>query len=219
MNWIPLALSGVLMTGNTASMPTDQAYLALGDSYTIGQSVSLDERWPQQLARTLRAHGMPIGDPVFIAKTGWRTDHLKSAIDSAHLKNEFALVSLSIGVNNQYQGQSAQQYAREFEELLLTAIELAKGVKEHVFVLSIPDYGYIPFGKTRQNDISQALEPFNAINESIAKRLGVKYFNITDISRQGLEQSDLIAYDGLHPSGKMYALWVARTLKGLLDTP
>jgi len=187
-------------------------FLALGDSYTIGESVDARQRWPVQLATALRKKGITCSDPIIIATTGWRTDDLKNAIQHAHLKPEYTLVSLLIGVNNYYQGKSAESYAPEFEELLHTAIHLAGGIKSHVFVLSIPDYGYTPFGKEKQAEISQGIDAFNAVNKTIAGRLGITYINITDISRHGFTEPDLVAGDGLHPSGKMYTAWVARIL-------
>jgi lysophospholipase L1-like esterase len=159
---------------------------------------------------------MEFSKPSIIATTGWRTDDLKKAVTAAHLKNDYRLVSLQIGVNNQYQGKPADQYATEFEDLLKIAITLAGGKKENVFVVSIPDYGYTPFGKSKQSAISPALDEFNAINKRITQKHGIKYISITDISRKGLEQPDLVAPDGLHPSGKMYALWVERIVEGLV---
>lgn len=185
-------------------------FLALGDSYTIGESVAVNERWPVQLAHALRKKGIDCSDPEIIATTGWRTDDLKHAIEKARLKPEYTLVSLLIGVNNYYQGKSAESYAPEFEELLRTAIALARGDKSRVFVVSIPDYGYTPFGKEKQQTISAGIDAFNAVNKSIAQKLGVKYISITDISRNGLAEPDLVATDGLHPSGKMYSAWVER---------
>ena len=185
-------------------------FLALGDSYTIGESVAVHERWPVQLADALRKKDIPCSDPQIIATTGWRTDDLKHAIEKAKLKPEYTLVSLLIGVNNYYQGKSAESYAPEYEELLRTAIALAGGDKSRVFVVSIPDYGYTPFGKEKQQTISAGIDAFNAINKSIAQKLGVKYIYITDISRKGLMEPNLVATDGLHPSGKMYSAWIER---------
>lgn len=207
-----------LMTVGAAESitPTERKFLALGDSYTIGESVSENERWPVQLAKKLREKGQSIGEPLIIATTGWRTDDLMNAVNKAHLKNEYDLVSLLIGVNNQYQGKSSEQYVIEFEDLLKTAIQLAKGKKENVFVVSIPDYGYTPFGKPKQAEISEALDRFNDINKRITEKAGIKYINITDISRQGIQQPELVADDGLHPSGKMYRLWVDRIVESLV---
>lgn len=190
-------------------------YLALGDSYTIGESVSENERWPVQLAKALTEKGTPVDTPKIIAVTGWRTDNLKNGINIAQLKGSYDMVSLLIGVNNQYQGKPADQYAIEFEDLLKEAIRFAGGKKEKVFVVSIPDYGYTPFGESKQESITQALDEFNAINHRITAENGVAYFNITDISRHGLEDPALVAKDGLHPSGKQYTLWVDRILEGL----
>jgi lysophospholipase L1-like esterase len=187
-------------------------FLALGDSYTIGESVIANDRWPEQLIDSLSARGLDYIDTKIIAVTGWRTDNLQAAIRDAKLRDEFTLVSLLIGVNNFYQGKSVESYIPEFEALLQKAIELAGGIKSRVFVLSIPDYGYTPFGKSNLEAISHGIDTFNAANESITKKAGVKYFNITDISRRGLDEPDLVAFDGLHPSAKMYAEWVKKIL-------
>ena len=187
-------------------------YLALGDSYTIGESVPENDRWPNQLAARLADVHHPFATRI-IATTGWRTDNLMNAIAIARLQEEYDLVSLLIGVNNQYQGRSVDQYAPEFEELLKTAIRLAKGKRENVFVVSIPDYGFTPFGQKKQAGISAAIDQFNDVNKKISADYHVKYIGITDISRQGITDPSLVAGDGLHPSGKMYALWVQRIAK------
>ena|SRR5688572_13716602 len=187
-------------------------FLALGDSYTIGESVVANDRWPAQLLDSLSAKGLDYVDNKIIAVTGWRTDNLKNAIDHAKLKNDYTLVSLLIGVNNFYQGKSAESYKSEFEELLKKAIQLAGGTTSRVFVLSIPDYGYTPFGKENQETISRGIDEYNSANEAITRKFKVKYINITDISRRGLAEPELVAFDGLHPSGKMYAEWVQRIL-------
>ena len=188
-------------------------FLALGDSYTIGESVPVSERWPVQLIDAITLKGLDCFEPKIIATTGWRTDDLKNAIAAAKLTSDYTLVSLLIGVNNYYQGKTAESYAPEFEELLNTAIRLAGGKKSHVFVVSIPDYGYTPFGKDKQATISVGIDAFNAVNKSISQKLGVAYYNITEISRLGLVQPDLVASDGLHPSGLMYSLWAQLILR------
>ena len=185
-------------------------YLALGDSYTIGESVAEKDRWPNQLADQLK-----IPRPKIIATTGWRTDDLSNAIKSAELKDEYDMVSLLIGVNNQYQGKSTAQYEIEFEELLKTSIKLAKGKTKNVFVVSIPDYGFTPYGKPKQETITKQIDEFNAINKRITEKYKITYINITEISRKGLEDPTLVAEDGLHPSGKMYSLWVELIRKAL----
>jgi lysophospholipase L1-like esterase len=190
-------------------------FLALGDSYTIGESVAEDQRWPVQLVRELNAKGKNFSAPKIIATTGWRTDDLKNAIVRDNPSKDYDLVSLLIGVNNQYQGKSVESYAPEFEELLNMAIELAGGDKTKVFVVSIPDYGYTPFGKEKQEKITKELDEYNRVNKEITLKKGVKYFNITDVSRKGFEDLALVANDGLHPSGKMYTEWVKIVLGGL----
>lgn len=190
-------------------------YLALGDSYTIGESVNQLERWPVQLAEQLSKKEKPCFPPKIIATTGWRTDDLANAVWKENLKEDYDLVSLLIGVNNQYQGKSVDQYKPEFEELLKTAIKLAGGDKSRVFVVSIPDYGYTPFGRAKQSTISEAIDKFNEANKVITEKMGVRYVNITDISRRGLEEPALVASDGLHPSGRQYTLWVERIVKEL----
>ena len=194
---------------------TTKKFLALGDSYTIGESVTEAERWPVQLAATLRQQGVHVEDPWIIATTGWRTDDLKKAILAAKPANDFDMVSLLIGVNNQYQGKSAAEYAPEFEELLKMAIAFAGGDKAKVFVVSIPDYGYTPFGKEKQEKISKQIDEFNEVNRSAATKFGVPYFDITGISRRGLKEPVLVASDGLHPSGEMYKEWVEVIKAGL----
>ncbi|SRR5258706_568869 len=188
-------------------------YLALGDSYTIGESVSENERWPNQLAKLLRkGTDKEVGTSI-IATTGWRTDNLINAVLIANLKEDYDLVSLLIGVNNQYQGKPIEQYTVEFEVLLKTSIRLAKGKKENVFVVSIPDYGFTPFGLKNKEKISSAIDQFNEVSKRISNQYQIRYINITDISREGLNDVTLVAPDGLHPSGKMYALWAQRIAK------
>lgn len=186
------------------------SFLALGDSYTIGESVKPAERWPVQLRNALVEKGYEIKNPLIIAKTGWRTDQLAHAIDIVAPSTNYDLVGLLIGVNNQYQGKSAKSYAPEFQKLLDKAIELAGGDKSNVFVVSIPDYGFTPFGNKNKAKIGAELDEYNAINRNITQKMGVKYFYITDISRQQME--GLVASDKLHPSGKQYSLWVERIL-------
>ena len=193
-------------------------FLALGDSYTIGESVLEQDRWPEQLAEALRAKGERIEKPRIIAVTGWRTDQLKKAMEEAHLKNEYGLVSLLIGVNNQYQNMLIESYTLEFAELLQTAVDLTGGKKENVFVVSIPDYGFTPFGKSKQTEISKAIDQYNNVNREITFRKGIKYINVTDLSREGLANPEYVAGDGLHPSGKMYSLWVERMLIALQNS-
>lgn len=189
------------------------SYLALGDSYTIGESVAETDNFPYQLADSISKNGSEYTSPVIIARTGWRTDQLITAVESANLKKEYDLVTLLIGVNNEFQGRSLEEYERDFTILCKKAIELAGNKKNQVYVISIPDYGYTPYGKSNREKISGRIDLFNAANKRISDSLGVNYVNITGISRKGLDQPDLVAADGLHPGTKMYALWVKEILE------
>jgi lysophospholipase L1-like esterase len=185
-------------------------FLALGDSYTIGESVAEDQRWPVRLLASLRKKGYSSGEVKIIATTGWRTDDLIKAIDNVKPPKDYDLVSLLIGVNNQYQGKSLEVYTAEFQALLDIATEHAGGDKRKLFVLSIPDYGFTPFGSARQPAITREIDAFNKVNKSLTEKSGISYIDITGISRRGLKDPPLVAEDGLHPSGKMYALWVRK---------
>ena len=185
------------------------SYLALGDSYTIGQSVAQSSSFPYQLQKSLRQEGIVIKDLKIIAQTGWTTDELKTAIANENLIRKFDVVTLLIGVNNQFRGYSQEVYRKEFIELLQTAINYARGDTTKVFVLSIPDWGATPYGGSGKNvEISKQIDQFNLINKEESIKLNVRYIDITPISRQAAGDILLVAPDGLHPSGNMYALWV-----------
>ena len=185
-------------------------YLALGDSYTIGESVPEAERWPVQLVAALREQEVNMADAAIIAKTSWTTDELSAAIAAADPVGPYDLVSLLIGVNNQYRGRSEDEYRAQFVDLLDTAVALANNNPNRVFVVSIPDWGVTPFGQRRDfRGVSEAIDTFNAINRAETENRGITYIDITSISRQVPDNPALIAGDGLHPSGAMYTLWVA----------
>jgi lysophospholipase L1-like esterase len=187
------------------------SYLALGDSYTIGESVPRKDRWPEQLVKRLRKDSVKIDDPIIIATTGWTTDELKKAIVQADLKDKYDFVTILIGVNNQYRGYSINQYEVEFKELIETAVGFAKGNPNNVLVISIPDYGVTKFARERGLDeqkIGKELDEYNAIAEKISTLRNVKFFNITQHSKNAKIDEELVASDGLHPSGKMYEHWV-----------
>jgi lysophospholipase L1-like esterase len=195
-----LAVLAVL-SSCSAMPPANPRYLALGDSYTIGESVDAKDRFPNQLSRELG-----LGEPLIIAKTGWTTDELDAAIDAADPKGPFELVTLLIGVNNQYRGRDAEQYRSEFVALLRRAIGFAGGDPGKVIVVSIPDWGVTPFAADRDRaKIAREIDRFNAINREEAMRAGARYVDITPISRRN--DPSLVATDGLHPSGKQYAEW------------
>jgi lysophospholipase L1-like esterase len=226
MKILTVALSALLLMGceknNTAmstpttpvkqEAPTTQklTYLALGDSYTIGEAVSKDQSFPYQLAATLKPAHLDVATPKIIATTGWTTSELQRAIKSSGVTGTYSFVTLLIGVNNQFRGQSMDVYRKEFKELLQTAIDFAGGNKAHVFVVSIPDWGLTPYGKSSgrdQSQISSEIDAFNAIGKEETLAAGVSFTDITPASRQVATDLSLVASDGLHPSGKMYASW------------
>jgi lysophospholipase L1-like esterase len=186
--------------------------LALGDSYTIGASVGTEERWPHQFVAELNAMGLEAGTPDYIAVTGWTTRDLLGGIErQLDTTKEYNLVSILIGVNNQYQRQDIEIYEPDLREIIEIALEVVSGDAEKVFMVSIPDYAYTPFGNGDAN-ISAGIDAYNDINYRIAVEYGLTYVNVTTISRRGLEEPDLVASDGLHPSGAQYALWVEAIL-------
>ncbi|MFY0600532.1 MAG: SGNH/GDSL hydrolase family protein [Cyclobacteriaceae bacterium] len=184
-------------------------FLALGDSYTIGESVAESSRWPVQLGNRLRSDSIHIAEPRIIATTGWTTDELIRAVESSTFDETYGLVSLLIGVNNQYRGYPIGQQEREFEILLKKAISFADNDVSKVFVVSIPDYGVTPFGRSLDTEkIAKEIDEYNNINKQIAAQYQVAYFDITPISREAKDDESLVASDGLHPSGSMYKMWV-----------
>jgi len=188
-------------------------FLALGDSYTIGESVQPAERWPIQLAGLLKGQGVTLDDPTIIARTGWTTDELSAGIDQANPQGPYELVSLLIGVNNQYRGRPTDEYRKQFVALLQRAIGYAGGQAGHVFVVSIPDWGVTPFAKGRDRaKIGQEIDAFNAINREETLKAGALYVDITPESRDAAADAALVAGDGLHPSGKMYTAWAQLAL-------
>lgn len=188
-------------------------FLALGDSYTIGESVAPAERWPVQLVARLRADGVAITEPQIIARTGWTTNELDAAIDAARPQGPYDLVSLLAGVNDQYRGGEAEAYRGAFRDLLRRAIDFAGDRPGRVIVVSIPDWGVTPFAATRDRAaITAAIDRFNAVNRDEAAKVGVRYVDITAISRRAAQDSTLLAPDGLHPSASMYSEWVGAAL-------
>ena len=190
-------------------------YLALGDSYTIGEGVAEDGRWPVVLARALRAEGVALDDPRIIATTGWTTDELAAAIDAAEPLGEWDFVSLLVGVNIQYRGRSLENYREEFTTLLQRAIGFARGRAERVLVLAIPDWGVTPFGTASGRDVAQIareLDAFNAAAAAICAAHGVAFVDIAPVARERGAEAAMLAEDGLHPSAAMYALWAAQAL-------
>ena len=199
---------------------TKTQYLALGDSYTIGESVDEKYSWPIQLKfNLLNSDSNTSLDSVrSIAKTGWTTSDLLNYISNIKINNNYDLVSLLIGVNNQFRGYDKNIYEKEFEKLLIKSIGFANSNFSNVFVLSIPDYGVTPFGKLRDSEkIKSEINLYNEINYKISKKYGVLYFDITDISRLAEFDSTLLADDMLHPSKKMNNLWVEKIVDQVIN--
>ena len=199
-------------------MAQDQqiSYLALGDSYTIGESVEPDERWPHQLVARLAQDGINVMTPEIIATTGWTTDELNAAIEASGNRKTYDMVSLLIGVNNQYRGYHIEIYKNEFAELLFTAARFAGNDFSKVFIVSIPDYGVTPFGQKKDPEtIGKEVDQYNKIAKEIAKENGVRFYDINPVSKTALGNEGLTAEDTLHPSGDMYRLWVDVMYEGV----
>ena len=200
------------------SDPISQAqlsYLALGDSYTIGEGIDAAGRWPVQLAAALRTHGIDLADPRILATTGWTTDELWAAMDAAEPLGAWDFVSLLIGVNNQYRGRSVDDYVGEFHRLLRRAIALAGDRVDRVLVLSIPDWGVTPFAVASGRDreaFAADLDAYNAAARDLCEAHGVAFVDITGISRDRGGTAEMLADDGLHPSASQYARWAGAAL-------
>jgi len=191
-------------------------YLALGDSYTIGEGVEPAGRWPMQLAAALRDIGVAVDDPTIIATTGWTTDELEAGIDADAPQGPFELVSLLIGVNDQYRGRSVDEYRPRFTALLQRALAFAADRAPRVLVLSIPDWGVTPYAVASGRDrvqIGQELDAYNAAAAAICAEHDVAFVDITDLSRQLGGERVMLAEDGLHPSAAMYTLWHQRAFE------
>jgi lysophospholipase L1-like esterase len=198
--------------------PAEVRVLALGDSYTIGEAVGVEERWPMRLAAMLRARGIPVAEPTIIAKTGWTTDELSAGIDAAAPSGTYDVVTLLIGVNNQYRGRSQSEYREQFRMLFDRAVTFAGGRADHVVVVSIPDWGVTPFAAGRDRaHIAGDIDAFNAINREESVKRGAGYVDVTPVSRTAASDASLVAHDGLHPSGAMYARWAELALPIVLN--
>ncbi len=185
-------------------------YLALGDSYTIGEQVPFAENYPNQVVQSLRKKGFEFHAPEIVARTGWTTDELQSGINNHIFRPAYDFVTLLIGVNNQYRGRSAEEYEAHFSDLLVQAIAFAGNKKERVAVLSIPDWGITPFAAEKeQSKISQEIDRFNEVNRRLSEAAGVHYIYITGLTREAQNDPTLLAADRLHPSGKEYKRWAA----------
>ena len=214
------------MTGDLGDTPvagspvtTLPAFLALGDSYSIGEGVEPGGRWPVQLSRALRLEGCERGDPRIIATTGWTTDELDAGIDAARAQapigHDHALVSLLIGVNNQYRGRPLDVFRAQFAALLRRAVAFAGGERERVLVLAIPDWGVTPFAIAQSRDparVATQIDAFNAACREEAARAGARWIDIAPVNRERGGEPGMLVEDGLHPSAAMYALWAELAL-------
>jgi len=190
-------------------------FLALGDSYTIGEAVGESDRWPVQLVARLKEHGIALDAPRIIATTGWTTDELSAAMDDSTFAPPYALVTLMIGVNNQYRGRDVHEYRQQFDALLARAIHLVGDDATRVIVLSTPDWGATPFGHGSGRDlatITAQIDAFNAMAREATLARGAAWVDVTPASREVAHDPSLAAHDGLHPSASMYAKWVELVL-------
>ena len=202
--------SNNIVMSRAPAADTSKTYLALGDSYTIGQSVDTTGRYPVQTVNLLRQKGIHIKDADIIAMTGWTTTNLINALDNHPPETTYSIVTLLIGVNNQYQHLSMDEYKIEFTELLNRCVSYAGNDKEHVIVLSIPDYSVTPYAAGADTaEIAKEIDEFNAANKTITLAAGVQYLDITAISREAKYNLQLVAGDGLHPSAIQYEKWSA----------
>jgi lysophospholipase L1-like esterase len=210
------SLVSALALGVAAAPPQQSPrYLALGDSYTIGESVGEADRWPVRLVALLRDGGVAVGEPEIVARTGWTVRELSHGIDAAAPRGPYGLVTLLIGVNDQYRGRDPETYRPDFVAMLQRAIGFAGGRAERVVVLSIPDWSVTPFAATSGRDkgkIAAEIDRFNQINREEAARAGARYVDVTPISRRAATDRSLVAGDGLHPAGAMYAEWARLAL-------
>lgn len=187
-------------------------FLALGDSYTIGQSVTEAERWPVLFAKSMRENSINISTTDILAKTGWTTSNLLGAISSFKAESSYDLVSLMIGVNNQFQGLPLENFRTEFHQLLLKSVDYVGGRANRVFVVSIPDWGCTPYGSSSRDEIGKSIDQFNMVVKEECAKEKILFIDITPISRLALNDPSMLANDNLHYSAKMHGLWVEKIL-------
>jgi lysophospholipase L1-like esterase len=206
----------IILPDNMNPNTPNRTFLALGDSYTIGESVDEKDRWSMQLIDLLK-NDFNFTKHEIVARTGWTTSELTQAIDAKKLTDQYDMVSLLIGVNNQYRGQSVDNYRVEFKNLLNTSIKFAKNDAKRVFVLSIPDWGKTPFAKGQDTQkIASEIDAFNNAAKVECKKLNIVFIDITEITRKNTDAT-MFASDGLHYSGKMHRLWANEALKTVSD--
>ena len=194
-----------------ASISDSLTFLALGDSYTVGTAEARENSWPVQFVDKLRENNVPAFDPLIIAGAGWTTNNLLTILERRNIQEKYDLVSLLIGVNNQFQGIDFAVFKQQFQELIEYARSRVRD-QRGLFVLSIPDYGATPFGQSNETQIGADIDMYNAHIQEVCEKEGIVYYDVTEISRQAKNNPDLLAQDNLHPSKDMYALWVETIL-------
>ncbi|MBN2083597.1 MAG: SGNH/GDSL hydrolase family protein [Anaerolineales bacterium] len=210
---------GIRAFGQSIAAEPPVRMLALGDSYTIGAGVAVEERWPHQLASQLNARGIKAETPDIIAVTGWTTQALLEGIGrQLDWRKDYNLVSILIGVNNHYRGVPIDSYEPDLRKIIELSLDLVGRDAGKVFMLSIPDYAYTPFGGGKA-DITEGINAYNGINCRVAAEYNIPYVDVTAISRRGIREPGLVAGDGLHPSGRQYALWVEAIMSRLAAGP
>ena len=211
--------SDALIVEDNLNTPRESPYsfIALGDSYTIGEGVNEDERWPNQFVDVAYESGVDFDQPMIIAETGWKTYDLLNAINQTNFTKKYDYISLLIGVNNQFNSRPID----EFEEDLNKLMDEMKRIKKNdgsIIIISIPDWGYTPFGESSDmSDISEQINLFNSSLRKFATTNGLKYVDVTEISRRGINEPDLITNDNLHPSGIMYLEWAKKIYNIWID--
>jgi lysophospholipase L1-like esterase len=215
---LAIPLLAILVSTMRPPLPGKKCtYLALGDSYTIGEKVSAEENFPNQVVSLLREKNIPFESPQIIARTGWTTDELADAITKAPLDRQYDIVSLLVGVNNQYRGRTVRDYAIQFESLLKQAILFSGNRPKRVIVISIPDWSVTPFAEgSDRKKISSEIDEFNKVNKEIAEKYSVHYVDITGGTRLAKNDLSLLTTDELHPSGREYNKW-AKALAGIVS--
>ena len=212
-------LGDTLVLEDNLNTPRESPYsfIALGDSYTIGEGVNEDERWPNQFVDVAYENGVDFDQPMIIAETGWKTYDLLNAINQTNFTKKYDYISLLIGVNNQFNSRPID----EFEEDLNKLMDEMKRIKKNdgsIIIISIPDWGYTPFGESSDmSDISEQINLFNSSLRKFATTNGLKYVDVTEISRRGINEPDLITNDNLHPSGIMYLEWAKKIYNIWID--
>lgn len=217
--FIAVLVAGCGTIGNSnISEEMDYSFLALGDSYTIGEGLEVEQSWPFQLTDRLRERGYKVAPPKIVARTGWTSRDLIRNIDAEiGVHRDFHLVSILIGVNNQYQGKPRTEFEEDLREIFRKAISHSKTRERGVFALSIPDYSVTPFGEDNAEITTLEIDRFNDTVRRIAEEFEVDFYNITPSSREALTNRELIASDSLHPSALMYRFWVDDIVEEVIE--